>query len=52
MFPTLKNNKAADYQGPVKIEVLKGAGLLRLNTLVIQTLWSVPLMPILLRLDY
>ena len=29
MFPTLKNNAAAGYQGPVKIELLKGAGLLK-----------------------
>ena len=28
MFPTLKNNAAAGYQGSVKIELLKGAGLL------------------------
>ena len=28
MFPTLKKNAAAGYQGPVKIELLKGAGLL------------------------
>ena len=28
MFPALKKNAAAGYQGPVKIEVLKGAGLL------------------------
>ena len=28
MFPTLKNNEAAGFQGPVKIELLKGAGLL------------------------
>ena len=28
MLPTLKNNAAAVYQGPVKIELLKGAGLL------------------------
>ena len=27
MLSTLKNNAAAGYQGPVKIEVLKGAGL-------------------------
>ena len=27
MLPTLKNNAAAGYQGPVKIELLKGAGL-------------------------
>ena len=28
MFPTLKNNAAAGYQGPVKIELLKSADLL------------------------
>ena len=28
MFPALKNNAATGYQGPVKIELLKGAGLL------------------------
>ena len=28
MLPTLKNNAAVGYQGPVKIELLKGAGLL------------------------
>ena len=28
MFPALKNNAAAGYQGPVKTELLKGAGLL------------------------
>ena len=28
MLPTLKNNAAAGYQDPVKIELLKGAGLL------------------------
>ena len=27
MFPALKNNAAAGYQGPVKKELLKGAGL-------------------------
>ena len=27
MFPTLKNNAAAGYKGPVKIELLKRAGL-------------------------
>ena len=32
MFPGLKNNAAAGYQGPVKIELLKGAGLLSLLT--------------------
>ena len=28
MLPTLKNNAAAGYEGPLKIELLKGAGLL------------------------
>ena len=28
MFPTLKNNASAGYQGPVKIELFKVAGLL------------------------
>ena len=28
IFPDLKNNAAADYKGPVKIGLLKGAGLL------------------------
>ena len=28
MLPTLKNNAAAGYQGPVKIELLKDADLL------------------------
>ena len=28
MFPALKNNAAAGFQGPVKIELLKGGGLL------------------------
>ena len=28
MLPAIKNNAAAGYQGPVKIELLKGAGLL------------------------
>ena len=28
MLPTLKNNAAAGYQGPVKIELLKREGLL------------------------
>ena len=28
MLPILKNNAAAVYQGPAKIELLKGAGLL------------------------
>ena len=28
IFPTLKNNAAAGYKGPLKIELLKGAGLL------------------------
>ena len=29
MIPTLQNNAAVGYQGPVKIELLKDAGLLR-----------------------
>ena len=28
MFPSLKNNADAAYKGPVKIELLEGAGLL------------------------
>ena len=28
MFAILKNNAAADFKGPVKIELLKGEGLL------------------------
>ena len=28
MLPTLKNNAAAGYKGELKIELLKGAGLL------------------------
>ena len=32
MLSTLKNNAAAGYQGPVKKELLKGVGLLRLKT--------------------
>ena len=28
MFPALKENAAAGYEGQVKIELLKGAGLL------------------------
>ena len=28
MFPALKNNAAAGYKSPLKIELLKGAGLL------------------------
>ena len=31
MFPALKNNAAAGSKGPVKLEVLKGAGVLILN---------------------
>ena len=30
---TLKNNTAAGYQGPVKMELLKGAGLLKKTTI-------------------
>ena len=33
ILPTLRNNAAAGYQGPVKIELLKGAGLLILEGL-------------------
>ena len=29
MLPTLQNNASAGYQGPVKIELLKSAGLLK-----------------------
>ena len=32
MFPTLKNNAAAGYKGPVKIELLEGTGLPSLRT--------------------
>ena len=32
MFPALKNNAAAGYKDPVKIELLKAAGLLNLGT--------------------
>ena len=28
MFPSLKNYAAASYKGPVKIELMKGVGLL------------------------
>ena len=38
MLPTAKNNAAAGYQGPVKIELLKGAGLL--NCSYQQRKWS------------
>ena len=31
MLPTLKNNAAADYQGPVKIELLKVAAGFTVN---------------------
>ena len=31
MLPDLKDNAAAGYLGPVKIELLKGAGLLRFS---------------------
>ena len=42
MLPTLKNNAAAGYQGPVKIELLKSAGLLRATCTVCNVLhgWS------------
>ena len=29
MLPTLKNNAAAGYKGPVKIELLRSAGQLK-----------------------
>ena len=32
MVPTLKNNAAVGYQGPVKIELLKSTGLLKIPT--------------------
>ena len=32
MLPALKNNAATDYVGPVKFELLMGAGLLSLST--------------------
>ena len=31
MFQALKNNAAAGYQGPVKIKLLKDAGLLNIQ---------------------
>ena len=34
MLPTLKNNAAAGYKGPVKIELLKGAGLLHFKIII------------------
>ena len=43
MISTLKNNAASGYQGPVKIELLKGAGLLFLcsfSLFFFQTLFS------------
>ena len=33
MFLALKNNTAAGYQGPMKIELLKGAGLLNVSSI-------------------
>ena len=36
MPPALKNNAAAGYQGPVKIELLKDAGLLKKVTLSVK----------------
>ena len=44
MFPALKNNAAADYQGPVKIELLKGAGLLGFCATSIEI--RVPFLPV------
>ena len=34
MFPAPKNNAAAGYKGPVKIELLKGAGLLSVDNIL------------------
>ena len=34
MFPALKNSAAADYRGPAKIELLKGAGHLCTTVMV------------------
>ena len=31
VLPTLKNNAAAGYQGPAKIELSKAAGLLKMS---------------------
>ena len=33
MFPALKKNAAVSYQSPVKIKLLKGAGLLNLQAM-------------------
>ena len=41
MLPTLKNNAAAAYRGPVKIEPLKGAGLLT-RTLEVIIIYFMP----------
>ena len=38
MFPSLKNNATTRYQGPVKLELLKGAGLLSSSVLMIVSL--------------
>ena len=35
IFPPQKNNAAAGYKGPVKIELLKGEGLLKFLTNVL-----------------
>lgn len=40
MLPTLRNNAAAGYQGPVKIELLKCAGLLATQALVCPELYT------------
>ena len=56
MLPTLKNNKAAEssenraFEGCRHIGV-KSFFLCNRDTSVIQTLWPVPLMPVLLMLD-
>ena len=41
ILPTLKNNAAAGYQNPRKIELLKGAGLLVLLTRRRNNLWTI-----------
>ena len=56
MLPALKNNAAASYKGPVKIELLKGAGLLYssaeqpklfISLGFCRTMWNPPGTPIL-----
>ena len=42
MFPALKNNADAVYQGPMKIELSKGAGMLHVSR---QFYWSYITLP-------